>query len=85
LVLPCLVSDRIYFVDVSDKRTPRIKKVRDMLATNAAVPSRASFDLALLSRVRRTGSRFANRVSPCRGRRILMARPGVRRAKEKKE
>lgn len=28
LVLPCLMSDRIYFVDTSDEKAPKIKKVR---------------------------------------------------------
>lgn len=28
MVLPCLMSDRIYFVDTSDEKAPVIKKVR---------------------------------------------------------
>ncbi|XP_014477331.1 PREDICTED: selenium-binding protein 1-A [Dinoponera quadriceps] len=27
LVLPCLMSDRVYFVDTSDEKTPKIKKI----------------------------------------------------------
>ncbi|XP_023246608.1 selenium-binding protein 1-A-like [Copidosoma floridanum] len=27
LVLPCLMSDRVYFIDVSDERKPKIKKI----------------------------------------------------------
>ncbi|XP_016842395.1 methanethiol oxidase isoform X3 [Nasonia vitripennis] len=41
LVLPCLMSDRIYFVDVSDERSPKIKKVlepEDMHKHGVATP-----------------------------------------------
>lgn len=27
LILPCLMSDRVYFIDTSSERTPSIKKV----------------------------------------------------------
>lgn len=28
LVLPCLISDRVYFIDMTDEKAPKIKKVR---------------------------------------------------------
>ena len=28
MVLPCLESDRIYFIDVTDEKAPKIKKVK---------------------------------------------------------
>lgn len=44
MVLPCLMSDRVYFVDVSDERKPKIKKIlepEEMHAHGVATPHTA--------------------------------------------
>ncbi|XP_058797190.1 methanethiol oxidase [Phymastichus coffea] len=44
LVLPCLMSDRIYFVDVTDERAPKIKKIlepEEMYKFGVATPHTA--------------------------------------------